>query len=85
MKKKTNWPVIAGVVFIVSFIGFMVWSSSGNGVDIFASDGILIGKINTPKGAANLCFGGADGRTLFITARDALYAVQTRVTGATGR
>lgn len=29
-KKKTKWPVIAGVVFIVVFIAAMVFSSAGN-------------------------------------------------------
>jgi gluconolactonase len=59
-----------------------VWSSAGNGVQIFAPDGQRIGKINTPEGAANLCFGGEDGRTLFITARKSLYAIKVSVTGA---
>lgn len=59
-----------------------VWSSSGNGADIFAPDGSLIAKINLPKGGANLCFGGKRGRTLFITAREGLYAVETKVKGA---
>jgi gluconolactonase len=57
-----------------------VWSSAGDGVQIFAPSGKLIGKILTPEAAANLCFGGADGRTLFITARKSLYAIETRVT-----
>ena len=59
-----------------------VWSSSGAGADIFLPSGKLIGRVNVPKGAANLCFGGPDGKTLFLTARDALYAVPTLVTGA---
>lgn len=59
-----------------------IWSSAGNGVQIFAPDGRRIGKINTPEGAANLCFGGADGRTLFITARKSLYAIPVLVTSA---
>lgn len=59
-----------------------VWSSAGNGVQIFAPDGRRIGKINTPEAAANLCFGGEDGRTLFMTARKSLYAIKVSVTGA---
>ena len=51
-------------------------------MQIFAPDGKRIGKINTPEGAANLCFGGEDGRTLFITARKSLYAIKVSVTGA---
>ena len=54
-----------------------VWSSAGDGVHIFATDGSLIGKILVPESAANLCFGGKDGKTLFITARTSLYAIET--------
>jgi gluconolactonase len=59
-----------------------IWSSSGNGADVFATDGSVIAKINLPKGGANLCFGGRSGKTLFITAREGLYAVETKVKGA---
>jgi sugar lactone lactonase YvrE len=34
------------------------------------------------EGGANVGFGGADGRTLFITARTSLYAIDTLVRGA---
>lgn len=59
-----------------------VWSSAGDGVHIFSPEGSLLGKILTPEGPANLCFGGADGKTLFITARKSLYAIKVSVTGA---
>jgi len=59
-----------------------VWSSAGDGVHIFATDGALIGKILVPEGPANLCFGGTDGKTLFITARKSLYSIPVLVTGA---
>lgn len=59
-----------------------VWSSAGDGVQIFAADGRRIGKILTPEAAANLCFGGSDGKTLFMTARKSLYSVPVLVTGA---
>lgn len=59
-----------------------IWSSAGDGVHIFAPDGSLIGKILTPESAANLAFGGANGKTLYITARASLYAIETSVTGA---
>lgn len=59
-----------------------VWSSSGDGVQIFGPDGRLIGRILLPESAANLCFGGDDGKTLFMTARKSLYAVRVAVTGA---
>jgi gluconolactonase len=60
-----------------------VWSSAGDGVHVFSPDGSLLGKIPVPESPANLCFGGEDGKTLFITARSSLYAVRTNTTGAT--
>ena len=60
-----------------------IWSSAGDGVQVFSPDGKLITRIPVPESPANLCFGGADGRTLFITARTALYSIPTLVRGAT--
>ena len=60
-----------------------VWSSAGDGVHAFSPEGKLLGKIRVPESPANLCFGGDDGKTLFITARSSLYAVRTNVAGAT--
>ena len=59
-----------------------VWSSAGDGVHVFAPDGRRLGKILVPESPANLCFGGEDGKTLFITARKSLYAAKVLVTGA---
>ena len=56
-----------------------VWSSAGDGVHIFAPDGKLIGKILVPETPANLCFGGTEGKTLFITARKSLYSIPVLV------
>jgi gluconolactonase len=52
-----------------------VWSSAGDGVHIFSNNGELIGKILVPETPANLCFGGANHHTLFVTARSSLYSV----------
>ena len=59
-----------------------VWSSAGDGVRVYAPDGTWLGTVLTPEGAANLCFGGADGKTMFITARTSLYAIPTLTTQA---
>jgi gluconolactonase len=59
-----------------------IWSSAGDGVQIFDPDGCLIGKIIVPESPANLCFGGKTGKTLFITARSSLYSIDTNVQGA---
>jgi gluconolactonase len=60
-----------------------VWSSAGDGVRIYDASGKLLGTIPVPEVPANLCFGGADGKTLFITARTSLYAIDVRVKGLT--
>ena len=59
-----------------------LYSTAGDGVQVFNPAGKLIGKILTPKSAANCCFGGPGGKTLFITARDAVHAVRLAVAGA---
>ncbi|HIG28801.1 MAG TPA: SMP-30/gluconolactonase/LRE family protein [Verrucomicrobiales bacterium] len=58
-----------------------IFSSAGDGVHIFAPDGSRIGKIFCPEAPANLCFGGWDYQTLFITARSSLYAIELKVPG----
>ncbi len=59
-----------------------VWSSSGDGAQIFSPGGELIARILLPEGAANLAFGGSDGRTVFFTARTSLYSVEALVRDA---
>jgi gluconolactonase len=60
-----------------------VWSSSGDGAQIFGSDGGLIARILLPESAANLAFGGPDGTTVYFTARTSLYSVPSLVRDAT--
>jgi gluconolactonase len=52
---------------------------------VFSPAGTRIARILLPEGGANVGFGGADGRTLFITARTSLYAVETLVRDAARR
>ena len=58
-----------------------IWSSAGDGVHVFTAEGELIGKILCPEAPANLCFGGKDFKTLYITARTGFYKIDTKVTG----
>ena len=44
--------------------------------------GQQIGFIPVPEGPANMCFGGPDHKTLFITARTGFYSIPTNVKGA---
>jgi gluconolactonase len=54
-----------------------------NGVSVFDPAGKLIEHIDVPETwSANVCFGGKDHRTLFITASTSLYSIQMRVRGA---
>lgn len=58
-----------------------LWIASG-GIVVFSPEGKQIGRIDLPESAANLAFGGADGKTIYITARTGLYAIKTNVRGA---
>lgn len=50
--------------------------TTNSGVQVFAPSGRLWGTIMVPMQPANCAFGESDGRTLFITARNALYRVR---------
>ena len=58
-----------------------VWSTAADGVQVFAPDGRRLGKVLCPESPANCRFGGEGYRTLFMTARTGLYAVETLVAG----
>ncbi|MFC6618258.1 SMP-30/gluconolactonase/LRE family protein [Deinococcus radiophilus] len=58
-----------------------IWSSAGDGVHVLNREGEELGRILVPETVANLCFGGAEGNELFITATTGLYHIQTRVLG----
>ncbi len=56
---------------------------TGKGVHVFNGQGEKIEHIAIDEGwTANVCFGGPDRRTLFITAMDSLYSLRMRVQGA---
>jgi gluconolactonase len=56
---------------------------TGKGVTIFDRDGKQIDHIDVPETwTANVCFGGKDMKTLFITASKGLYAMQMKTKGA---
>ncbi len=56
---------------------------TAEGVVVFSPAGKEIARIDLPppNRPTNVCFGGADRRTLFITTPDALHAIRTRVRG----
>ncbi|MCP4599299.1 MAG: SMP-30/gluconolactonase/LRE family protein, partial [Proteobacteria bacterium] len=53
-----------------------------NNVLVYNSSGTHIETISLPAQPTNACFGGDDGRTLFITTRGAVYSLSMRVNGA---
>jgi len=58
---------------------------TGNGVTIFDKDGNKIGNIPVPESwTANVCFGGADMKSLFITASKGLYMIRLKIKGTKG-
>ena len=62
-----------------------IWSSSGDGAQVFSPSGELIVRILLPEAAANLAFGGPDGTTVYFTARTSLYSVPALVGDAHAR
>ena len=55
---------------------------TGDGVTVYDSTGRKIAHIAVPEPwTANLCFGAADKKTLFITASQGLYMIRMRVRG----
>lgn len=81
-----------GKVFAVSTAGFFdglrlddegrIWTSAGDGVHCYDSDGTLIGKILVPEVVSNVCFGGPKRNYLYICGTTALYGVRLAVNGA---
>jgi gluconolactonase len=52
------------------------------GVYVYSPEGKLIQTIEVPESwTANVCFGGADRKQLFITASDSVYTIATRTQG----
>jgi gluconolactonase len=58
-----------------------LYVTTANAVQLFLPDGTLHGEIPVPETPANCAFGGADRRTLYITAQKTLYSVEMPVPG----
>jgi len=50
-------------------------------VHVYSPQGTKLTTIEVPESPSNVCFGGPDRRTLFITARTGLYSIRMRVKG----
>jgi len=58
-----------------------VYLSTPAGLRIFSAAGVHLGTIRAPKPIHNFAWGGADGKTLYLTARDTLYRMPLLVEG----
>jgi gluconolactonase len=59
-----------------------IWTSAGRGVNCYAPDGALLGRINMPEVVSNVAFGGPRRNRLFMTATTSLYALYVFANGA---
>jgi gluconolactonase len=58
-----------------------IYMTAGRAVEVYDSTGKHLESIPVPENPSNVCFGGKDRKTLFISARTGFYAVKTQVTG----
>jgi gluconolactonase len=58
-----------------------LYITSQIGIQVFSPRGKLLGVIAFPEQPANVAFGGADRKTLYVTARTSLYTVRMQAKG----
>lgn len=58
-----------------------IYTCSKEGLSIYSPEGALITDIKVPEATANFCFGGSDGKILYIAARTGLYSIKMKVKG----
>jgi gluconolactonase len=61
-----------------------VYVSGPGGLWVLSPAGAHLGTIVLPRHVHNMAWGGHDGRTLFLCARDRLYRMTLNVAGAGG-
>jgi gluconolactonase len=54
---------------------------SSNAIEVVTPNGASLGLIRFPEAPSNCAFGGADLKTLFVTARTSLYTAGMAATG----
>jgi gluconolactonase len=59
-----------------------LYTTTGGKVHIYSADGKKLEQIDVPEGPANVCFGGDDMKTLFITASTSVYSIRMKNAGA---
>lgn len=69
----------AGNVYVASYA--RPASDSPGEIAVFRPNGARWGRLLIPRGPSNVTFGGADGKTLYVTAQGALYALAMPIAG----
>ena len=70
-----------GSVSVVVELGNL-WATGPGGVWIISPDGRHLGTIKPTEVPANVAWGDADGKTLYMMARSSLYRIRVNVAGA---
>jgi len=58
-----------------------VYATGPAGIMIFSPEAKLLGTIQFPELPANLAWGDAEGKTLYVTARTSLYRIHLKIAG----
>ncbi len=58
-----------------------VYITTNLGVQIFSPRGKLLGLVAFPQQPSNVCFGGDDWKTMYVTARSGVYRVRMPIAG----
>ena len=58
-----------------------VYLTNGSAVLVYSSSGNLIETISVPEETTNVCFGGVNRQTLFVTTKSSVYSIQMNVKG----
>jgi gluconolactonase len=59
-----------------------IWTSAGDGIQVFDADAVELGRILLPEAASNCTFGGRDGRRLYVTATSTVWSIEVGIRGA---
>ncbi|MBI2188442.1 MAG: SMP-30/gluconolactonase/LRE family protein, partial [Acidobacteria bacterium] len=58
-----------------------LYSTGAGGIWVISPEGKHLGTLVFPEQPANLAFGDADGRTLYVTARSSVYRIRLKIPG----
>lgn len=62
-----------------------IYSAGPGGIWIFSAEGKHLGTIEMPEITSNVAWGGADDKTLFITASHSVYSIRLKIRGISPR